>query len=300
MFLPLLFACFRMYLRQTSASSGSNKDIDALFQGSLQLQLSLFFPDCSRYCAALPDPLATVFRSLKGTTQLPSVLVPSRSGDYQEYSLGPSELKVSKIARPSLFLASSKIRLKSTSESSGPSRDSNSSTSTFMLSHSSKYCWILAMTVLSRALPIWSSTSIRHCLSSIDERQLDCGVDGIILWMAEAFLRVSFRSSSLPCDTVQKARFLEREGDCDSTNSQSDSKERSPKHSVTTEERETKNNTHIRHRTHTRPSLRIIIRQAIRLLQSQSSPQKTVAALPILILANKYQKHPQTPSPHTF
>ena len=42
-------------------------------------------------------------------------------------SLGPSELKVLKIAQPLSSNASSKIRLKFTSESSGPSKDSSSS-----------------------------------------------------------------------------------------------------------------------------------------------------------------------------
>ena len=89
--------------------------------------------------------------------------------------------KVSNIAQPFSSLASSKIRLTFTSVSSGPSRDSNSSIYTFKLFLSSKYCFVFAMTVLSDALHIWSSSSRCSCSSSHDEYEFCNGVGGIIL-----------------------------------------------------------------------------------------------------------------------
>ena len=157
-------------------------------------------------------------------------------------SLGPSELKVSKIARFCLFLASSKIRLKSTSESSGPSRDSNSSTSTFILSPFSRYCLVLAMIVLSRAFQIWSSTWICHFFSSYDECELSSGVGGIILLLesgGEFAGELSYAISS--CETVQTwARLWRKKRTAAQQISSPNPRRHTQKHSVTTEECETR------------------------------------------------------------
>ena len=62
-----------------------------------------------------------------------------------------SELKMSKFSRLLFLIAYLKIFLQSTSVSFEPSRSSNSSNSTFELSFSFRYCFILAMTDLPRA-----------------------------------------------------------------------------------------------------------------------------------------------------
>ena len=76
------------------------------------------------------------------------------------------------------------------------------------------------------------------------------------------------------CETVQtSARFLEKEGDCGSTDSQSKKRER----------RRNRNNSHIRHRAHTRPRLRITIRQVMS-LRKKIPRRKTTTILPIIPL----------------
>ena len=142
--LPLLFACFRMYLRQTSASSGSIKSskaaistsvLVALFQVVFHCSCPPSFPNSSSHHAAHPSPLAHCLSLVEENEFCCSVscillsssfcttLIYLRCSSHRavltsKNSLGFSQLKVSKIARPCLFFASSKIRLKSTSESS--------------------------------------------------------------------------------------------------------------------------------------------------------------------------------------
>ena len=95
-------------------------------------------------------------------------------------SLAPSVLKVSNIAQPFSSLASSRVLLKSTSVSSGPSRDSNSSISTLKLLLFSRYYFVFATVVLSFALHIWSTSKL-SCSSSKDECEFCNGVGGLIL-----------------------------------------------------------------------------------------------------------------------
>ena len=92
-------------------------------------------------------------------------------------SLGPSELKVSNIAQPFSSIASSRIRLKSTSESSGPSRDSNSSTSTFSLKVLLRSCNTRSVTRTSKSAPPRCAPPPLH----YDEYEFCSGVGGIIL-----------------------------------------------------------------------------------------------------------------------
>ena len=90
--------------------------------------------------------------------------------------------------------------LKLTSESCGPSRSSSSSISNFKQSLALRYCFIFAITVLSRALRLLPCTSISvcHCISSIEECELCCGVaTSSSFWMSVVLSLVSLRNSSL-------------------------------------------------------------------------------------------------------
>ena len=76
------------------------------------------------------------------------------------------EPKVSNIFRTLSSLASFKIRLRSTSTSSGPSRSSNAPTCTFTLRLLSRNCVVLAMMVLSLAFhPLPSSSYLPWALT---------------------------------------------------------------------------------------------------------------------------------------
>ena len=190
--LPLLVEYFRMYLGQISTSSGSivrSKASTSTFCIATSFQ-EIF------HCHCLPLDEEDEFCYHVGCTLLGSSLCAfslllcafHRILLTTKNKLGPSELKVSNIAQPFLSLASSKIRLKSISESSGPSKDSNSSTSTFKLVLSSRCCFVLETTVLSRT-PSLVSTS--KCFAV-------AWAASFFFQVAEALLLVSLRTLSLP------------------------------------------------------------------------------------------------------
>ena len=113
--------------------------------------------DC---CPMLIDFVIHFLRLLSSSLQ-PLTFAPSHSAGYKELTLTLRAENCKKILPPFFLCAHRKIYLKSTSEFSGPSRNSNSTISTLMLSFSSRYCSILTMTVLSRAVHrCWPSNSI--------------------------------------------------------------------------------------------------------------------------------------------
>ena len=88
--------------------------------------------------------------------------------------------KISKIVRPLSSLASFKIRLRSTSTSSGPNRASNASTCTFTLKLLSRNCFILPIVVLSLAFrPLHSSSYLPWALTR-EVYEFCKGVGGVI------------------------------------------------------------------------------------------------------------------------
>ena len=91
------------------------------------------------------------------------------------------EPKVSKIVRHLSSLASFKIRLRSTSTSSGPNKASNASSCTFTLKLLSRYFFLLAIIVLSLALhPLPSSSFLPWSLTK-EENEFCTSVGGVIL-----------------------------------------------------------------------------------------------------------------------
>ena len=108
------------------------------------------------------------------------------------------ELRISKIPPP-LLLAFLKVYLKLTSESSGPSRSYSSSISSFIQPLSFRCCSIFAIPVLSRAFQLlpWTSISVCHCIASIDECGLCCGVGGTSssFWMSVVLSLAPLRNS---------------------------------------------------------------------------------------------------------
>ena len=133
------------------------------------------------------------------------------------------ELKVSKILRPCSSLASFRIRLRSTSTSSGPNRASMASTCTFTLRLLSRNCFFLAKIFLSLAFhPLPSSSYLQRSLTK-EVYEFCTGVGGVILLLVSGGAitgEPSYLMSS--CVSVQQcALFLEKELDCGSTSSQS-------------------------------------------------------------------------------
>ena len=196
--------------------------MDAIFPSKSPLLPQPFFPKGSIQLSALPDPLCHCLLleeaddfSRCGAFSLLWCLS-HRERLTTKKALGPSFLKVSNIAQPFPSLASSRMLPKSTSVSCGPIRDYNSSTSNYKnFSLSSKYCFVCAMTVLSFALHIWSSTSKFTCSSSNDEYEFCNGAGGLILLLDNggAFTRRTALPQKAQSEQQQKPSHLSKLSD---------------------------------------------------------------------------------------
>ena len=114
--LPLQVACFKTYLKETSRFSGLSNLSTTQISTMTWAQLSPSISCGCRRILSHGDLLYLSHLDHSATRKLMSF-----------------ELKVSKIVLPLSSLASFRIRLKSTSTSSGPNSPSNSSTLTFAL-----------------------------------------------------------------------------------------------------------------------------------------------------------------------